>query len=140
MPEVPLLVIDPARKYLSGDEDNSAVVSEFFEAIEQFAHERNTAVIVVHHLSKGARPQSAHEVLDELRGSQVFIDRPRVVIGMFREGPKTVIGLAKCNIPPSLGMVVEERVFMRDAKTLTLHQLPGAEGVRDPFAMPAEDE
>ena len=74
MPEVPLLVVDPARKYLTGDEDDAAVVSQFFEAIERFAHERNTAVIVVHHLSKGAKPTSAREVLDELRGSQVFID------------------------------------------------------------------
>lgn len=140
MPEVPLLVVDPARKYLTGDEEDAAVVSEFFEAIERFAHERNTAVIVVHHLSKGAKPKSAREVLDELRGSQVFIDRPRVVIGMFREGPKTVVGLAKCNIPPSLGMVTVERVFAHNPKTLDLTQLPGKDGVRDPYAMPEDEE
>ncbi len=133
MPEVPLLVIDPARKYLTGDEDDSAVVSHFFEAIEEFCHEKNASVIVVHHLSKGAKPQSARQVLDELRGSQVFIDRPRVVIGMFREGPKTIVGLGKCNIPPSLGMVTEERVFAHNPKTLDLTQLPGKEGVRDPY-------
>ena len=140
MPDVPLLVIDPARKYLSGDEDDSAVVSEFFEAIEKFAHDRNTSVIVVHHLSKGAKPKSARDVVDELRGSQVFIDRPRVVIGMFREGPKTVIGLGKCNIPPSLGMVIDERVFAHNPKTLDLTQLPGKEGIRDAFAMPTDEE
>jgi len=140
MPEVPLLVVDPARKYLTGDEEDSAVVSHFFEAIEKFAHERNTAVIVVHHLSKGAKPTSAREVLDELRGSQVFIDRPRVVIGMFREGPRTVVGLAKCNIPPSLGMVVNERVFAHNPQTLDLTQLPGKEGVRDPYQMPADED
>lgn len=140
MPEVPLLVIDPARKYLTGDEDDSAVVSEFFEAIEQFAHERNTAVIVVHHLSKGAKPTTAREVLDELRGSQVFIDRPRVVIGMLREGPRTVVGLAKCNIPPSLGMVTAERVFAHNPQTLDLVQLPGAAGVRDHYAAPTDED
>lgn len=140
MPEVPLLVIDPARKYLTGDEDDAAVVSEFFEAIEKFAHEKNAAVIVVHHLSKGAKPQSARDVLDELRGSQVFIDRPRVVIGMFREGPKTIVGLGKCNIPPSLGMVVEERVFAHNPKTLELIQLPGAEGVRGVYTPPVEED
>ncbi len=140
MPEVPLLVIDPARKYLTGDEDDSAVVSHFFEAIEQFCHEKNAAVIVVHHLSKGAKPRSAREVLDELRGSQVFIDRPRVVIGMFREGPKTIVGLAKCNIPPSLGMVTDERVFAHNPKTLDLTQLPGKEGVREQFKAPTEEE
>ncbi len=140
MPTVPLLVIDPARKYLTGDENDAGVVSEFFEAIERFSHERNTAVIVVHHLAKGAKPKSARDVVDELRGSQVFIDRPRVVIGMFREGPRTIVGLGKCNIPPSLGMVIEERVFAHNPKNLSLTQLPGPEGVRGQFAPVAADE
>ena len=94
----------------------------------------------MHHLSKGAKPKSAREVLDELRGSQVFIDRPRVVIGMFREGPKTIIGLAKCNIPPSLGMVIDERVFAHNPQTLDLMQLPGKEGVRAQFQTPTDDD
>jgi hypothetical protein len=140
MPNVPLLVIDPARKYLNGDEDDAAVVSEFFEAIEKFAHDKNAAVIVVHHLRKGARPGTIREVLDDLRGSQVFIDRPRVVIGMLREGPHTVVGLAKCNIPPSLGMVTAERVFKGNPETLDLNQLPGKKGIRDPFAAAVDEE
>lgn len=131
IPDVPIMVIDPARKYLSGDEDDAGVVSEFFEAIEEFAISKNAAVMVVHHLQKGAYPTSAHEVLDLLRGSQVFIDRPRVVIGMFRDGPYTIAGLAKNNIPPNMGMVTEERVFARDPSNLSLIWLPGQEGIRD---------
>ncbi len=130
IPEVPIMVIDPARKYLTGDENDAGVVSEFFEAIEEFAIEKHCAVVIVHHLQKGAAPKSAPEVLDMLRGSQVFIDRPRVVIGMFRDGPHTIVGLAKNNIPPNLGMVTEERVFARDPKHLNLIWLPGQEGIR----------
>lgn len=131
IPDVPVMVIDPARKYLSGDENDAGVVSDFFEAIEEFAISKNTAVVVVHHLQKGAYPTSARETLDMLRGSQVFIDRPRVVIGMYRDGPYTIAGLAKNNIPPNLGMVTEERVFARDPKHLSLIWLPGHEGVRN---------
>lgn len=130
IPNVPIMVIDPARKYLTGDEDDSKAVSDFFEAIEEFAIKKHAAVVVVHHLQKGAKPNSAAEVLDMLRGSQVFIDRPRVVIGMYRDGPYTIAGLAKNNIPPNLGMVMEERVFARDPKRLQLVWLPGEEGVR----------
>ena len=130
MPEVSIMVIDPARKYLEGDEDDSEVVSNFFEAIEEFALKKNCAMIIVHHLEKSANPKSAAEILDLLRGSQVFIDRARVVLGLYRDGPYTVIGLAKCNIPPNLGMVTEERVFARDPKTLQLIWLPGEKGVR----------
>lgn len=138
MPDVPLLVIDPARKYLEGNEDDSDVVSNFFQAIEEFAMNKNCAVMVVHHLQKGANPKSVREVLDELRGSQVFIDRPRCVLGMYREGPYTIIGVAKTNIPPNLGMVMEERVFARNPKTLELIWLPGKAGVRSEFL--TEDE
>ncbi len=130
MPDIPVMVVDPARKYLSGDEEDSQVVSEFFFALEELAMTKNCAVIVVHHLKKGAKPQSIPEVLDELRGSQVFIDRARVVLGMFRNGIHTHVGLAKNNIPPSLGMVTEERVFVRNPKTLRLMWLPGEDGVR----------
>lgn len=133
LPDVPLLVIDPARKYLTGDEDDAGVVSEFFEAIEEFAIDKNAAVVVVHHLAKGSKPQTTREVLDCLRGSQVFIDRPRVVIGMYRDGPYTVAGLAKNNIPPSMGMVMEERVFARDPDSLQLLWLPGEKGIRKDF-------
>ena len=131
IPHVPIMVIDPARKYLTGDENDAGVVSDFFEAIEEFAIKKNCAVVVVHHLQKNANPKSAHEVLDLLRGSQVFIDRPRVVLGLFRDGQYTVAGLAKNNIPPNMGMVIEERVFARDAKHLSLRWLSGSAGVRN---------
>ena len=127
LPEVPLIVIDPARKYLTGDENDAGVVSEFFEAIEEFAIEKHSAMVVVHHLVKGAKPKHVSEIYDMLRGSQVFIDRPRVVIGMYREGDYTVAGLAKNNIPPQMGMVQGERLFVRDAKHLEL-VLTGSRG------------
>jgi hypothetical protein len=140
MPEVSICVIDPARKFLNGNEDSSEAVSEFFEAIEEFAIQKQCAMIVVHHLQKGANPRSAREVLDELRGSQVFIDRPRVVLGMYRDEKYTVVGLAKTNIPPSLGMILDERVFVRNPKNLQLLWLPGEQGVRRDTLTPEELE
>lgn len=131
LPDVSLLVIDPARKYITGDEDNAEVVSEFFEAIEEFTIEKKCATIVVHHLQKAAAPTHVAQIRDLLRGSQVFIDRPRVVIGMYRDGPYCVVGLSKNNIPTSLGMVQGEHVFARDAETLQLVQLPGDKGIRN---------
>lgn len=140
IPDVSIMVIDPDRKYLTGDEEDSGAASAFFEALEEFAITKGTAIIIVHHLQKGAEPKSVHEVIDCLRGSQVFVDRPRVVIGMFRDGPYTIAGLAKNNIPPNLGMVMEERVFARDPKRLSLIWLPGHEGVRNANLSPEELE
>ncbi len=130
LPDVSLVVIDPARKYLTGDEDNSEVVSDFFEAIEEFAIAKKCGMVVVHHLVKNAHPNDTRDIYDLLRGSQVFIDRPRAVLGMMREGPYTVVGLSKNNIPPNLGSIQGERLFVRDPDRLDLVQLPAPEGVR----------
>jgi hypothetical protein len=138
IPDVPIVVIDPARKYLTGEEDNSQAVSDFFEAVEEFAISKHAAVVVVHHLQKSAKPTCVADVLDMIRGSQVFIDRSRVIIGMFRDGPYTIAGLAKNNIPPNMGMVTEERVFARDPKRLQLVWLPGHEGIRNASLSPEE--
>ena len=130
LPDVSLVVIDPARKYLEGDEEDSEIVSNFFEAIEEFTIEKKCGMLVVHHLIKNAHPADTRDIYDMLRGSQVFIDRPRAVIGMMRDGPYTVVGLSKNNIPPNLGSVRGERVFVRDPDRLDLMWLPGPEGVR----------
>jgi hypothetical protein len=130
LPDVSIVVIDPARKYLIGDEDNAEVVSQFFEAIERFAHEKKCAMVVVHHLKKEAHPKDTRDIVDLLRGSQVFIDRPRAVLGLMRDGAYTIAGLSKCNLPPQAGMVDGERVFVRDPERLDLLWLPGDEGVR----------
>jgi AAA domain len=139
LPDASLVVIDPARKYLTGDENDASVVSEFFEAIEEFAIRKNCGMVVVHHLAKGARPKQVLEIYDLLRGSQVFIDRPRVVVGMYREGKYTIAGLAKNNIPPQLGMIQGERLYTRNAEKLELVLVPGPAGIRDVNAV-VDDE
>jgi hypothetical protein len=130
LPDVPLMVIDPARKYIVGDENDATSVRAFFDVIEEFAVIKNTAVLVVHYLVKGAVVKNVLDIYDLLRGSQVFIDRSRVVIGMYRDGPHAVAGLAKNNIPPQMGMVSGERVFVRDSKHIELVPVPGPEGIR----------
>ncbi len=131
LPDVSLIVIDPARKYLTGDENDAGVVSEFFEAIEEFAIRKHAAMVVVHHLVKGAKVKHVSEIYDLLRGSQVFIDRPRVVVGMYNEGQYTVAGLSKNNIPPQMGMIQGERLYVRDAARLELVLVPGEKGIRN---------
>lgn len=138
LPKVDMVVIDPVRKYLTGNEDDAEVVSQFFEAIEKFAIAKNCGMVVVHHLQKKAHPRDTRDIVDLLRGSQVFVDRARVVIGLMREGEKAIAGLAKNNIPAKLGMVQGERVFVRDGDRLDLIWLPGEAGVRS-FDVSAEE-
>ncbi|MCB2081483.1 MAG: AAA family ATPase [Rickettsiales bacterium] len=130
LPDVSLLIIDPANKYLSGIEDDAEAVSAFFDALDNFAIEKNCAVLVLHHLIKGAQPEHVREIAEILRGSEAFTDRPRVIIGMMLEGQYVVAGLAKNSLPPDLHMVQGERIFARDPVNLDLTLLPGERGIR----------
>jgi hypothetical protein len=114
---VSLLIVDPAREYLRGGESDSAAVSALFSALQQFARNTGCAVVLVHHLSKGATPNSLAQLRRDIRGSQVWVDRPRQILGMFRRGGSTIIGTCKNSAPPpSVGM--PETVFRRDEATL----------------------
>jgi hypothetical protein len=97
---VSLLVVDPARKYFTGDEDGSDAVSGFFTAIETFAMKKNAAAIVSHHLRKGAEPRNVSDVANYQRGSGVFLDRPRVTLALHRTGHETHLAIPILNNAP----------------------------------------
>jgi RecA-family ATPase len=89
------VIVDPARSFLDGNEDQSETVSRFLDALRRFAERTGAAVVVLHHLAKIARPRSLDEVRDAVRGSGVWLDRPRVGIGMYLSGGRTMVGLIK---------------------------------------------
>jgi hypothetical protein len=117
IPKLDLLIVDPARRYLVGDEDGSDTVNTFFSQLEDVARRKNSGVLVAHHLTKNVRPQSLQQLREAIRGSSLFTDRPRVVLGMLRRSAGTLIGVAKHNLPPSCEMM-DEALFIRDAATL----------------------
>jgi hypothetical protein len=119
MPNVSLIVVDPARRYLKGDEDGSANVDEFFASLDEIARHTRAAVLVLHHLRKDANPATLAQVREAVRGSSVFLDRPRVVLGCFRlkRDDVTVIGGIKSNLPPAYPIAGAIKL-RRDAATL----------------------
>jgi hypothetical protein len=123
LPNLRLLVIDPARKFTEGSEDTSEAISNFFGELEKLAGRTGCAVVVVHHLGKNANPRSLGELRLAIRGSGVFTDRPRVVLGMYRQRDRTIVGVAKTNLPPASGMV-EGRTIRLVRDTATLRHLP----------------
>jgi AAA domain len=91
--KVALLVVDPARAYYRGDEDSSDAINEFFISIETFARAKNCAVVILHHLKKNVTPRTLAEVARLMRGSSVFLDRPRTTLAMLRDGEITLLGI-----------------------------------------------
>jgi hypothetical protein len=91
--KVDLLIIDPARKFFEGDEDGSDAVNKFFHDLDPFLEAKRAAIVTAHHCRRGAAPRNVNEVPDHMRGSQVFLDRPRVVLAMHRAGDVTSFGI-----------------------------------------------
>jgi hypothetical protein len=117
LPKLSLLIVDPARRYLEGDEDGSDQVNKFFILLEQLASRTGAAVLCCHHLGKNAKPSSLQGAMEAIRGSSVWSDRPRVIMGMYRRRKTTMVGIAKHNIPPAYEML-KEIELMRDNETL----------------------
>ena len=117
MPAVSLIIVDPARRYIEGDEDGSGNVSDFFATLESIVQRTGATVVVVHHLTKNAVPSSLQQVRDTIRGSGVFLDRPRVVLGCFRRSGTTIVGRIKSNLPPDFPIKTEIHLC-RDPATL----------------------
>jgi hypothetical protein len=121
---VSLLVVDPARVYIEGNEDSSENINNFLAPLEDFARRKQCAVVVTQHLTKNARPSSLTEVYRNIRGSGVFLDRARVTICIRRKSHLTGIGIPTIdgdpphNIPPMYPMFVGERMLLRDADSM----------------------
>jgi hypothetical protein len=125
--KVSLLVVDPARKFFHGDEDGSDAVSEFFTAIETFARKKDCAVVAAHHLKRGSTPKTIHDVASCMRGSQVFLDRPRVVLGMIRTGQQTQFGIVAPNGQPMHNLdtnVMTQKVLRLRRNAATFRHVP----------------
>jgi hypothetical protein len=119
LPDLRLAVIDPAIKFTEGSENESVDISAFFGALEDLARTKNCAVLVTHHLAKSARFRDTSDMRDKIRGSGVFVDRPRVVLGMYRtKNGLTMFGVIKHNLPPQCGMLRGEIALARDPATL----------------------
>jgi hypothetical protein len=121
---ISLVIIDPMRKYLAGDEDGSNGPSEFMGFLEDFAKKTGAAVVIAHHTKRGSPVSSLSQVVDAIRGSGAIADRPRAILGLIRHANGvTGLGIAvddgqpQHNIPPSQPMFEGERLLQRDAAT-----------------------
>ena len=110
---IALLIVDPARSFIKGNEDDSSNVDVALSSLQRFAAEKNCAVVVLHHLRKSARPNSPHEAVEGLRGSGAVKARARVAIGLVRRGDVVSIGVAKKNLPPQYPMQTKTKKFLR---------------------------
>lgn len=133
LPNLDLLVIDPLRAYLDGNEDASDVAKRFCALVNRFAREMNCAVVVLHHIKKGKMPpRTIAEVYERMRGSTHFRADARMVLCMLKRRDGTVlIGPAKHNFADDDVWLplMQADTYRVDAETSTLLPLDQALGV-----------
>lgn len=85
-----LIVLDPLRRFLSGNEDSSEVVADFIPLVERLASETGSAVLLVHHTSKQAAYKSSDHQF-AARGSSALSDLVRWQLNIASvKGPEKV--------------------------------------------------
>lgn len=124
-PTLDLLVIDPMRPFLKGDEKSSDAINEFYMPLERFAEDMNCAVVITQHVSKlGMNGKSVHDAKTAVLGATAVINRPRMVIAMDRRGNSNTVKIApvKHNFAEEMLWVrsTEWSVWKHDPETHTL--------------------
>lgn len=72
-----LIIIDPLRRLHDGDENSSSAMTHIVQILEALAKHTGAAVIVAHHVGKGAIFNGATELAAASRGSSALTDAVR---------------------------------------------------------------
>ncbi len=121
IPRFDYVAIDPVRALMPGNEDSSEACNTFYGKLGALADERDCAVIVTHHLTKG-HARYLSQMLAMVRGSGVHTDRPRMVIGMIYHRARDLveIGPIKHNLGDVVWLPINQGQFYRwDRETST---------------------
>jgi hypothetical protein len=148
--KVDCLVVDPARKYHSGNEDDSTEISNMLNTLQAFAAAKNCAVVVLHHLKRGAVIKNINDLGTSYRGSGVYTDRARVTLGLRRNGNETELGIPEPGGTPLHNLLASEmftgkRRLRRDEATfrhipigMTSTAATGSKAASSQLDVPAE--
>lgn len=75
-----LIILDPAYKVLTGDENSAAEMSQFCGHLDRIARDCHSTLVFCHHHSKGA--QGGKRSMDRASGSGVFARDPDALIDL----------------------------------------------------------
>lgn len=73
IPNLRLIILDPASRFRSGDENSNEDATKFVEALELIRRETGVTVLCAHHSKKGSDGSDA----DGIRGASAFVDALR---------------------------------------------------------------
>jgi hypothetical protein len=98
LPGLAVVVIDPATTWMEdfGTASDDKPTSAFMEELRIFAEETGAAILVIHHPPKAPRRRTAGWMTP--RGSQVWVDRARVLLSFEQVPGGAVVTVQKSNL------------------------------------------
>jgi hypothetical protein len=78
--EAGLLIVDPLVAFHGANENDTAAMQLFIDTVKRLAIEGGVSVALVHHVAKGATPES----VDAVRGSTTVVNAARIVKMFYR--------------------------------------------------------
>jgi RecA-family ATPase len=81
IPNLKLIVIDPASRFRGGDENSAPDTTRFVQALERVAQATGAALLVIHHANKGSM-STAEASQNAARGSSALTDGVRLQINL----------------------------------------------------------
>jgi RecA-family ATPase len=81
IPDLVLIIVDPASRFRGGNENAAEDVTRFIEALERIASATGATVLVAHHANKGAY-QAAEQSQSASRGSSALTDGARFQLNL----------------------------------------------------------
>lgn len=81
IPNLKLIVIDPASRFRGGDENASQDVTRFVEAVERVAQATGATVLIIHHANKGSI-NAVEQNQSASRGSSALTDGVRLQMNL----------------------------------------------------------
>lgn len=119
-----VLIIDPLRRFLKGDENKSGEVGNFFDLLDRFIEQTGCSIILVHHFGKPSKDEQK-DGAQHLRGSSVIFDVGDAYLSLQRKSLKEskrhirlTCELRNADDPPPMELY-------RDPETLWMHEVEG---------------
>lgn len=81
VPNLKLIIIDPASRFRGGNENSAEDMTRFVEALEYVSRQTGATVLVIHHANKSSM-QGADQTQSAARGSSAFSDGLRWQINL----------------------------------------------------------
>jgi RecA-family ATPase len=127
LPDLRLIVIDPASRFRGGEENSNEDATRFVEALETLAKATGASVMLAHHTNKGSYGPDSEPGQGASRGASALTDGLRWQMNLNRLSDRQAkeIGIDKALLARYVAATVTKTNYSAIPEPVILERLPG---------------